>query len=342
MKHRIDIEGRLQLLGATRLAPGATPALLERALAARAAGRRVELPVADPPQPILGTWLLLGGLAAGLVAVAWSGRPAGPAGAERSAGAAPPATASVLPGGLPLPSSARPMYRRVGGPVGTELKAGRWLYGTRLGNGEPGPEGLHLAVAFERSTYQGAPAWLFLSGGWRPGESLAWRDSVWATPDSARTLARWHSLPNGGIQEIYRDNEVLVGETINGYTAWHTRVLGRGIQPPAGGEIQWHYLLATLQTAKLEPGWSGSFGLMSNIAYEGRSWSYLNVRVVGEDRQVVPAGSFDCWKLVMGIEDVGGIQLWVSKREGWLVAQEFRNLGKQMVRLELEKATPLE
>ncbi len=340
MSHRIDIEGRLQALAATRLAPGADPALLARALAARAGGARVELPVGTSTRGGIMTWILAGGLAAGLATAVYVARPAEPAG--RPGGPPPPVAASVLPGGLALPFSSRPLYRPVGGPVGTELKAGRWTYETRRGEVVGEPAGLHLAVAFERSSYQGAPAWLFLSGGWGPGDRLAWRDSVWATPDSARTIARWHSMPNGHLQEIYRDNEVLVGETVNGYTAWRTRVLGRGIQPPAGGEIQWHYLLATLQTAKLELGWSGSFGLLSNIAYQGRSWSYLNVRVVGEETQRVPAGEFDCWKLVMGVEDVGGIQLWVSKREGWLVAQEFRMPGKDLMRIELESAQWLE
>lgn len=339
MNHRIDIEGRLQLLGTTRLAPAAEPRLLERALAARAAGARVELPETHEPPRTRLPWLFLGGLAAGIAALLQLDRPALP---PAPAVAAPTAAASILPGGLSIPFSSRPLYKPVADPLGDELKAGRWDYATVVPAGAPAGPRQRLAIAFERGTREGKPVWLFLSGGWSRDTLTDWRDSVWVTADSLRTLARWHQLPNGHVEEIYRNGEILIGETTNGYTHWYTRAPGRGWTVPLAGEIQWHYLLATLQTAKLSVGWSGSFGFMSPMAYEGRSWSYLNIRVTREDTQTVPAGTFDCWKLVMGVEDVGGIQLWVSKREGWLVAQEFRDPGKGLVRLELQSARRLE
>ena len=336
MSHRLDLEGRLQVLAATRLTPAADPAVLARALAARDAGRRVELPVTTATRRAIMPWIFVAGLAAGLTAILRLERPA-PIPMEPAV-AVPPATASVLPGDLALPFSSRPLYKPLAGPLGEHLKAGRWDYATVARPGEADSSRQRLAIAFERSRRDGQPVWLFLSGGWARDSTTAWQDSVWVTADSLRTLARWHQLPNGHVEEIYRNGEILIGETTNGYTAWYTRAPGRGFQIPLAGEIQWHYLLATLQTAKLTTGWTGSFGFMSPMAYEGRSWAYLNVRVTREDTQTVPAGTFDCWKLVMGVEDVGGIQLWVSKREGWLVAQEFRMPGKDLVRLELQSA----
>jgi hypothetical protein len=321
-----ELEARLRALAEQEPQPRTSDAVLHGILARRAAGERITLPVAAPRRfPV---WLFAGAAAAVLVALVFSRTTR----ELQQVAAFPPSTPDtalqvtemggfLLPAPLMAQATREPRYQRVPESGGDRLRPGRWFY-TQRGLGRLTNVGDTLsAYGIARSTYQGADAWIFLGGRRFPDGRTDWSDTTWLSRDSLRPYARVARIGESGrIEETWREDGVLIGETVNGYTAWRTRPHRYpGFVTTEGAPMRWHQLLARLQTADMAPGWKGSLAI-PGVMVDGRHQMFLDVAVIREEIIEVPAGKFDCWKVGLGREEKNGLFFWVSKDRGWLVA----------------------
>ena len=358
MSHRLDLEGRLQVLAATRLTPAADPAVLARALAARAAGRRVELPVHPAPRRISMQWLLIGGVAAGLGALALSQRelhaPARSA-QDSTAEHALPSPADLSADWF-LPAAA---LAQSPGPVattntdGSRLRAGTWTYAVRSRWGVSIPPLSVTEITLAQTTFEDQNAWLLIQrqlrapdslpiaewDGHTPAESLppeAWRwrkvsnlpqafagsaDTVWLAGADLLPLARVAAREGYRREERYHEDHATVSITTGSFT--ETRSIGRlEVEPvqAAGLMLRQDVLLAQLQGLPLTRDYRGTVNGVALGWQETYLITAVDLAVTGEERVTVPAGTFDCWRVQVGPME-GLVTLWVAKDGQWLVRQ---------------------
>ncbi len=95
--------------------------------------------------------------------------------------------------------------------------------------------------------------------------------------------------------------------------------------------VDWMTLKPLFQAATLQGGWSGSVYVTFMQPQRDRLYfpSFtLDLRIVGHERIKVPAGSFDCWKILAGVPAVGTVspgynarpsEIWVSQDHQWVI-----------------------
>lgn len=341
-----DIESRLRRLTDTDPLPAAAEAELETILARRARGERVALPIEPPRSGRSIRWIAAGLAAAAVVAVAVLTEPTSPA--QRTSRFRPPPLADTVPltdgmGGLLFPApllaqaTREPRYAPVEPEQGERLRPGRWFYTSPMLGRQFQPQDTAIGFAIERTVWESRAAWLILGGRRFPSGAVDWgRDSLWLTWDSLRPLREVKRIGESTrIEKTWREQEVLIGETVSGFTSWRNRPIIDPLRNPAEGiPVHWYQFVATIQSGKLSPGWRRSLE-MPFLVREGPGWGYyLNLEVVREESVTVPAGRFDCWKVVIGRED-NGHQIWVEKQRGWIVAQSTVWGGRDRYRQEL-------
>lgn len=322
-----ELEARLRAL-ATAEAPPVPPAgAVEAIVARRVRGERIAVPAAVPSRRGM-TWWVVGAAAAGLALLWPAGRDMQPTG-ERSAPAAGREDTALrtdayggflLPAPLAAQATAEPSYRRLGEPAGPRLHPGRWLYSVHGTDAARVTTDTLLAFAIERAVRDGADAWLFLTGRRPPQGAIVFNDSTWLSHDALRPVARIRQLaPHYRIEETWRADDVLTGETRGGFTTWTTTSL-RAPNPMMGqGELlHWYQLIPRLLTEPLGPGWKGSLSLAAGTAADSGT-AYFNLAVVRGEAIETPAGRFDCWKVGLGRED-NGFFFWVDRQRGWVIA----------------------
>jgi hypothetical protein len=222
--------------------------------------------------------------------------------------------------------------------MGRELRPGHWTYGWIHGDSAAGESFRYSLV---HSIYEKSPVWLLTSSlqlsdsGWRS------TDSLWATIDSFRPLYRvGRTSNNGRIEHTYREHEVLIGRTVNGYTSWTVKPLRDSTTDTRnGGIIRMPDIAMAMRGLPLSATWTGSLplptetgALLSNI--------WLNLAVDGEEEVTVPAGRFTCWRLRLAhpgrsaprydpTNPEPGLYFWVSQNEQWLIRLGMVNPGKR-------------
>ena len=317
------------------------PALWDQVIARRRQGQRVVLPLARPGRRLRVAIVTLTAAAVLLLVPFFEHREAGEAGGRRSVAPAMPNGPDdnlFLPGTLMAQSSSQPAYAPVAGRSG-ELRPGKWTYGTSRGD-EPVRALFRYALA--RSEYEGRSAWLLTSSFASP--DLGWRgkDSLWATIDSFRPLFRvGRAVNNGRIEQTYREHEVMIGTTQNGYTSWIVKPLrDTASDNRNGGLIRIPDFSLLLRTTPLAGGWKGSVPLPTESEGELAS-IWLNLAVDGEEVIEVPAGRFICWRIGL-VQPNGtspkydpaspddGIYIWISKDKQWLIQMAFVSPGKEV------------
>ena len=337
-----ELEARLRALADADAPPVTTTDAVEHIVQRRARGERVALPT-EPPRRRPG-WLVLGAAAAVVASVLLyrtdgdTGVPVAPL---------PPAAPDtglevssmggfMLPAPLLAQATREPRYPRVAATGGERLRPGRWFYNSPMLDRPPQPGDTSYGYAIERTTLEGAPAWLAL-GGRRLGTGrIEWGDSTWLSHDSLQPLLRHAQLFGGArVEEIYRQDEVLIGETLNGYTSWRHRSLLSNHRSTEGFPIRWYDFLAAVQNGELEVGWRRSLDVPFLVLKDGKpATHYLDLEVFRAETVTVPAGTFECWKVGIGREDQGHM-LWVDRRRGWIVAQSSTWGGRERYRQEL-------
>jgi hypothetical protein len=219
-------------------------------------------------------------------------------------------------------------------PIGLRLRAGTWAYRSQLGDDSIGS----YRYTTERTTLNGVPAWLLIDGKAEPTQTRRGTDSLWTTADSMRPLMRVSLMSSGRREITFREEDVLIGTTRNGYTTWQTVALRDTSRKQLGAIIRWPEIATMLQTAHLTPVWKGSIPMSGSGEFGMINPVWFNFKVDGSDTVSVPAGTFDAWRIGLDMKssldslikgERPGITLWVSKEKQWLVQQRIVIPGKQ-------------
>ncbi|HKG90382.1 MAG TPA: zf-HC2 domain-containing protein [Gemmatimonadaceae bacterium] len=192
-------------------------------------------------------------------------------------------------------------------------------------------------LAVSRGSFEGRDVWVVSSSRvnvvtrWRSGPDTLYLDP--ATLVARRTVANW----GGGRFEATFDGDLLRVAGMRPGPAGHPQPIFRSYRldqriRSLAGPTQ---LDLALQAIPLAPNWSGSFPIasaelpmwfMRGADKSVRTPPTATLRVVGEERVTVPAGSFDCWKVQMLTNDrisyrrvQSSNTLWVAKSSGWIV-----------------------
>lgn len=339
-----------------RVPPQPPPGLLQRILDSRAAGVRVALPRLRRDY----TRWLVGALATAAVSalVLNTAGPVRPATSPESdyqdiarvLGFWPPYAMAQETGPPPPPryDPVRPLHAR-------SARAGTWMYeiGSAFDDGAANYRG-RLKVVVRSAEWDGRPAWLVSQQALRARDSNSdttdWirgaADTMYADVETLRPI-RYASLGTEFrlIQRFVWDT-VYEALDIGGAhpRSWrvHAEIPGPVYAPLV---LRWRWLDVTLllQALPLGQEWRGSVYSVGLVGKDpgGAAMVPLDLRVEGGERIEVPAGTFDCWKIVAhdGRERV--LTLWASKDRGWLVKEEERGPDWRAERA-LVSATPPE
>ncbi|HYL22567.1 MAG TPA: hypothetical protein VEU74_12450, partial [Gemmatimonadales bacterium] len=334
--------------------PEPPPGLLQRILESRAAGVRVALPRVGRD---FRRWLVGALAAAAVLALVMNTRSANPPPAStendyqdiaRVLSLWPPDAMAQEAGRAPPPRYEPVRGLRVGNASG-----GTWIYqdSSAFDDGTAKYRG-RLRVVVRTAEWDRQPAWLVSQ------QQLRVRDSNSGTTDWIR----------GAADTMYADLETLrpiryatvgaqfrlihrfVWDTV--YEAldiggahprsWrvHAEIPGP-VDAPLVLRWRWFDVALLLQALPLGRGWRGSVYTVGLVGRDPARAAIvpLDLRVEGGERIEVPAGTFDCWKIVArdGREHV--LTFWASKDRGWLVKEQQRGPDWRMERT-LVSATP--
>ena len=301
--------------------PDASEALLQRILASREAGSRIILPLATQARRKGARRLIVGAVAAAILLIAVPvvrqarSRPdhiasvssfLGPAvSAQRADGVA----LMLPPVRITRPNAIRPLLlefaRRVRDSSG-KLNFER---------------GLTLAVVPE--DLNGTPAWRVTSV--NPVQTGPQRrisvETLYVARADLRLLRRAvHVTPYSRFQRIsvqqqFQGDSVTGRMTTDGPSIGVGRAIARVL--PARSEPYMTDAMAPLffMSVPLSEGWTGSASLLGWAVRPEDVFRPIELRVEGEERVIVPAGEFDCWRLSIQF-DGNKISYWVRKSDG--------------------------
>jgi hypothetical protein len=335
-------------------APEPPPGLLQRILDSRAAGVQV-------PLPRLGrdyTRWLVGALAAA-AALALVVNTHGP---DRSLTSPDdddqdiarvlaiwPPYAMAQEAGPPPP----PRYQLVRDLRAVNVRAGTWIY--QIGHAFEGGASKYrerLRIVVRSAEWDRRPAWLVsqqeLTITGSNSDTTAWIrmpvDTMYADVETLRPIH--YAMVGMRFRLIHRFAWDTVYEALDiGGAHLRSWRVHAGIPGPVNAPLvlRWRWLDVTLllQSLPLGRGWRGSVYSVGLVGRDPAKAAIvpLDMNVEGGERIEVPAGPFDCWKIVArdGRERV--LTFWVSKDRGWLVKEEERGPDLFMERA-LVSATP--
>jgi hypothetical protein len=335
---------------ALRQLPTPDPAadLRARIVASRASGARAILPTARAAAPRRGALRAGAGIAVAAVVVAAVVSGLLRRSKDDDALASPssmffwPAAAIAQePGGKRYMAShplAQPDLARVG--------PGRWIYQTRViidGFVTDTVTADTLTIAAE--LYRGIPTW-HITNRWG-NRYFAARDTLLVERDGLRPVRRAGvsgrtPRPEGRQQAHAYPRDPAFGPLLL------TRVppdfagaqLHRFMRP-ALGLLDYLYLKPALQALPYRGGWRGSIYVIWN--WRGATAVDpipLDVRVIGRERQIVPAGTFECWKVELQVpSNKATTTAWISTDHQWVVRLSERQRDGALEQV-LVSATP--
>lgn len=204
---------------------------------------------------------------------------------------------------------------------GSQIVAGTFVYGSRsVTDGVWTSEHLPSTYVITHHVWNGVPALLIVRTG-----PLITRVSVDSLTVAVRDLiplhwASWYPTqkPVGSMHADFDSTSVAFRLTGRVDTA------GRFPYTQAPGRLPWGWTNALVIPAlKLTRGWHGTIQLAApyhpHVHREfTQSWATMPLQVVGRETITVPAGSFDCWKLLAGPTDYPSY-IWVSTRDHFVV-----------------------
>lgn len=201
---------------------------------------------------------------------------------------------------------------------GSQLSAGLWVY-----RGGDGDAAVVDSVSLCKGTEGKEPAWLLSwTGGFArnagaldpASETVALRQAdLWP-------LARTVTLVSGYLlRELFTPDSsvshlIAAGETTITRAPGLSEGDGAGVMGMTG-------IHALLQAAPLDSSWQASVRVLGTDT-TGRKVVNRRVamKVTGEEKVTVPAGTFDTWKVTLG-NRLPQFTYWVSKRGRWIVKE---------------------
>jgi hypothetical protein len=335
-------------------APAAPTALLSRVLEGRAAGERVILPVVgETPRPRVARWSTsLTAIAASIVVAAIvathvtgvRGR-AGLATVEDSL----PTLSSVMTSIGVFPSSAYGQEApNVNATIpideidGSAIRPLTLAYEfTVTADSEPLQKSERGITTITGATYQSLPAWR-VTNRWL-GHASDIAETTYVDRRTLRPFARVaHNVgPSRFIVEQRFTGDSLLGTM---RTRERSRPLARAL-PPSSTVGPWlvgeGMPVALLLAVKLRSGWRGGAvivgwgGVRSDLTYP------IELAVEGDERIIVPAGTFDCWRLSL-VDRHHELTMWVRKSDQLTVmSRDTSRTPGQLRQVVLLSARPL-
>jgi hypothetical protein len=302
---------------------GLDDTLIERVLEERRAGQRAVLPAGDLALPSRGrrTAIILAVAAAAAVIIAASLVSRSRVVTRKS----PPApTEEFAVSEFFLPKSAfatetehtdstfRPLTLD-----GARLRPGviKYIRFERIGGGARRRIGTE-SVELSASRIEGRDAWRVLQR--RQVADTEHVETLYADRATLRTLGRTirvHPyLHYAGITVRQR----LVGDSLTGWMQTDSglgRPIARHLSPASAPYLSDALAPVLLAATTLDPRWRGSLSILGWAVRDGDVSFPARLRVVGEERVTVPAGTFDCWKVAVEAS-VGAQTYWVRKSDG--------------------------
>jgi len=117
------------------------------------------------------------------------------------------------------------------------------------------------------------------------------------------------------IQQRFLGDSVSGRMTTDGPSIGAGRVIARKLDPEFGPYLSDAFAPMFLMAAPLHRDWRGSASLLGWSVIPNDVFAPLSMRVEGEERIKVPAGTFDCWRVVMEIAGKR-ITFWARKSDG--------------------------
>jgi hypothetical protein len=308
-----DFMVRLQQAIKALPVPAPDEQLLLRVLESRAQGHRVTLP-ASSQSPRKFPILMMAGGAAAAVAILWFVPRRPPAALVPSfwpdqlyAQGTPSATLPPIP---PLD--------------GDSIKSGLWVSRSQVFDEDGKLRGSRVdSTMMVRGNYGELTAWVVTRVRSRGGP-----DTTWFTTDSMHPLATFsplmygaslrHTYTGDSLVRTWKKSESEVERVALPLPT--PRLWARTVVLPMNERF-----LVFLGT-RLNSSWQGSYAgtVIANTHESVTHW--LELKVIGEDRITVPAGTFDCWKVVQLMEGRDTeLTTWVDKQTGWIVREGLTN-----------------
>jgi len=183
------------------------------------------------------------------------------------------------------------------------VRPGSWLYTTTLRSDTTVRPLGEVEIRVAESTYAGTPSWLFTETGLRAGAVVA--DSLWLTRDGLKPQ-HWSATlgPARLVAEFARD-------TI--YSAIAEPLGRRSLVAPSVPKLLVSEAMSdvVLTLLPLDSTFADSVAIMA-IDVGAMGTPAARIKVEGEERVVVPAGTFDAWIVSLESER-GGARVWVTK-----------------------------
>jgi hypothetical protein len=307
-----DFMERLNQAVKTLPVPALDEQLLLRILENRARGLRVTLPVSSS-SPRSFPILMMAGGAAAAAAVLWiATRP--PA----------PLVPSFWPDQLYAQGTPSATLPPIPPLDGTSIKPGLWVSRSQVFDEDGKSIRSRIdSIRIVRGNYRELPAWVVTRVRSRGGA-----DSSWFTTDSMHPLATFYPLLYGASLRHTYTGDSLVRTWKKSESEFERvalpfptpRLWDKTVVLPMNERF-----LVFLGT-RLNSSWQGSYAgtAIANTHESVTHW--LELKVIGEDRITVPAGTFDCWKVVQLMEGRDTeLITWVDKQTGWIVREGLTN-----------------
>jgi hypothetical protein len=291
-------------------------------------------------------WILVGAAAAGLALLIPILQHEEPQrAATRHSPPAAPDGHFLLPAALLAQGTELPAFQSIMRSDTRGLHEGTWTHG-QVRNGSVAAR---YTYTLEHASLAGAPAWLVISSYKEGQEGWSSLDSLWARPDSMTPLLRVSRTDSIRTERTYRDADILVGTTVNGYTSWKTEPL---VDPLAASRGSLYQILKMpevaiqLQAAQLNEHWTGSVPFPAR-GMDGKPRTFwLNLSVDGTEEIEVPAGRFNCWRIAIYLGarperpstpayHRPQVNYWVSRDQQWLIRIGFSGAPPEIEAIEL-------
>ena len=285
--------------------------LLGRILASRAAGARIILPASEESPSLRRrslTWVAAGTAAAAAAMLLWprSGRDG-----EPSFGLfdGTPLLPAMLQAQQISDTAARVRFPLLGAVDGSRVRIGSWTYaGRMITDGiDTSAQGVRV-FSVVRGERNGHEQWIITTSTTGRYTRGAMGDSLFLEQGSLRLTRR-----------------------VMYYTGGHARARDYpdSLQQPLSwrqADVGWHGTLHKLlfQLTPLSRSWRGSAYVALPVDRDRWRIFPLDQQVVGEERVQVPAGTFECWKVVTKLQRTEAT-LWIAKSGQWVV-----KLGQRM------------
>jgi hypothetical protein len=166
------------------------------------------------------------------------------------------------------------------------------------------------------TTIDGHDAWR-VAHLWQFGDVVE-SETLFVARASLRVLGRTaHVAPYHSYRQITIRQRVI-GDSVVGWMNTERglgRPIARQLPPAAGPYVTDAFAPFALSGTSLSANWSGRVALLGWAVRPEDVYFPIELRVVGEERITVPAGTFDCWRLTLRINGHSQFH-WIRKTDG--------------------------